>query len=98
MDVSGQLHATAALPPGKSPPCTPLDRRLGGPQSRYGCCGEEKIRPRAGIRTPARRYTDCIEQLNFREQKQVTQSLLISANYKFKSIGTNSDGLSHFLR
>jgi hypothetical protein len=33
MEVSGQLHAQAALPPGKSP-WYPLDRRLGGPQSR----------------------------------------------------------------
>jgi hypothetical protein len=29
----GQLHAPAALPPGKKPRY-PLDRRLGGPQSR----------------------------------------------------------------
>jgi len=35
MEVSGQLHAPAALPVGKRPWC-PLDRRLGGPQSRYG--------------------------------------------------------------
>jgi hypothetical protein len=37
MEVSGQLHAPAALPPGY-----PLDRRLGGPQSHSGCGGEEK--------------------------------------------------------
>jgi hypothetical protein len=42
MEVSGQLHATADLPPGKSP-WYPLDRRLGGPQSRSGRGGEEKI-------------------------------------------------------
>jgi hypothetical protein len=41
MEVSGQLHAPAALPQGKSP-CCPLDRRLGGPQSRSGRGGEEK--------------------------------------------------------
>jgi hypothetical protein len=41
MEVSGQLHAPAALPPGKSP-WYPLDRRLGGPQSRSGRGGEEK--------------------------------------------------------
>jgi hypothetical protein len=44
MEVSGQLHAPAALPPppqGKSP-WYPLDRRLGEPQSRSGCCGEEE--------------------------------------------------------
>jgi hypothetical protein len=41
MDVSGQLHDPAALPQGKSP-WYPLDRRLGGPQSRSGRGGEEK--------------------------------------------------------
>jgi hypothetical protein len=41
MEVGGQLHATAALPAGKSP-WYPLDRRLGGNQSRSGGGGEEK--------------------------------------------------------
>jgi hypothetical protein len=41
MEVSGQLHAPATLPHGKSPWYT-LDRRLGGSQSRYGRGGEEK--------------------------------------------------------
>jgi hypothetical protein len=39
MDVSSQLHAPTALPPGKEP-CYPLDRRLGGPESRSGRCDE----------------------------------------------------------
>jgi hypothetical protein len=42
MEVSGQLHAPAGLPPGRKPPY-PLDRRLGGPQSRSGRGGEKKI-------------------------------------------------------
>jgi hypothetical protein len=41
MEVSGQLHAPATLPPGKNP-CCPLDRRLEGPQSWSGRGGEEK--------------------------------------------------------
>jgi hypothetical protein len=41
MEVSGQLHAPAALPPGKDTRY-PLDRRLGGPQSQSGRGGEEK--------------------------------------------------------
>jgi hypothetical protein len=41
MEVSGQLHALATLPPGKEP-LVPLDRSLGGPQSRSGRSGEEK--------------------------------------------------------
>jgi hypothetical protein len=39
MDVSGQLHAPAALPSGKL--WYPLDRRLGDPQSHARLCGEE---------------------------------------------------------
>jgi hypothetical protein len=39
MEVSDQLHVPAALSPGKEP----LDRRLGGAQSRSGHNGEEKI-------------------------------------------------------
>jgi hypothetical protein len=35
MEVSGQLHDRSLYPQGKSPQY-PLDRRLGGPQSRSG--------------------------------------------------------------
>jgi hypothetical protein len=49
MEVNGQLHAPAALAPGKEP-LVPLDRRLGGPQSRYERGGEEKnSQPPPGI-------------------------------------------------
>jgi hypothetical protein len=41
MEVSGQLHASAALPQGKNL-WYPLDRRLGGSQSRSGRGGEGK--------------------------------------------------------
>jgi hypothetical protein len=41
MELSGKLHAPAALPPGKDPRY-PLDRRPGGPQSRSGRGGKEK--------------------------------------------------------
>jgi hypothetical protein len=41
MEASGQLHALAALPPGKEPQY-PLDRRLGGLQSWSGRGGEAK--------------------------------------------------------
>jgi hypothetical protein len=41
MEVSGQFHAPAALPPREGPPYA-LDRRLGEPQSRSGCGGEEE--------------------------------------------------------
>jgi hypothetical protein len=45
-----------------------LDRRLGGPQSRFGRCGEDKNIAPAGIRTPAvqpaaRRYSECTPDL-----------------------------------
>jgi hypothetical protein len=65
MEVSGQLQAPAALPPEKEP-LLPLDRRLGGPQSRSGRGGEEKnfspcrdSNPRTPIvQAIAQRYTD----------------------------------------
>jgi hypothetical protein len=41
MEVSSQLHAPTALPPGKEL-WFPLDRRLGGPQSRSGRGGLQK--------------------------------------------------------
>jgi hypothetical protein len=41
MEVSGQLHTPAALPPGKETRY-PLDRRLSGLQSRSGRGGEER--------------------------------------------------------
>jgi hypothetical protein len=37
--VSGQHHAPAALYTRGKGPLYPLDRRLGGPQSQYGCRG-----------------------------------------------------------
>jgi hypothetical protein len=64
MEVSGQLHAPADLLQGKSP-WYPLDRRLGGPQSRSGRGDEKNSKPRreSNQRTPivqpvAQRYTD----------------------------------------
>jgi hypothetical protein len=48
VEVSGQFHAPAALPPGKELRY-PLDRRLGGPQSRSGRGGEKNSQPPLGI-------------------------------------------------
>jgi hypothetical protein len=42
MEVSGQFTPLPLYPQGKNP-CYPLHWRLGGPQSRSGHCGEEKI-------------------------------------------------------
>jgi hypothetical protein len=52
MEMSGQFYAPAALTPGKEPRY-PLDRRLDGPRSRYGRCGEQKNIAPAEIQTPA---------------------------------------------
>jgi hypothetical protein len=52
--VSGQLHVSAALPPGKVPRY-PLDRKLSGPHNRSGRCREEKILDPSGTRTPTYR-------------------------------------------
>jgi hypothetical protein len=63
MEVNGQRHAPAALYPRGNNPQYPLDRRLGGPQSRSGQRTEEKnpltlpgIEPRSPGR-PARNQT-----------------------------------------
>jgi hypothetical protein len=42
MEVSGELHAPAALLPGKEPPRTHWIGGWGGPESRSGRGGEEK--------------------------------------------------------
>jgi hypothetical protein len=50
MGVSGQRHAPAALYPRRKDPRYPLDRRLGGPQSRSGRRDEKKNPlPQSGI-------------------------------------------------
>jgi hypothetical protein len=54
MEVSGQLHAPAALLQKKSP-WYPLERRLGEPQNRSARLGEDKNLALIGIR-----YTDCL--------------------------------------
>jgi hypothetical protein len=51
MEVSGQLHAPAALPPGKET-LYPLDMRLGGSQNRSGRgCEEKNSQPPPEIET-----------------------------------------------
>jgi hypothetical protein len=70
MEVSGQLHATPRplYLQGKST-WRPLDRRLGGPQGRFGRGGEEKnSQPLTGLEPPiihpvAQRYTTELSRL-----------------------------------
>jgi hypothetical protein len=68
MEVSGQLHALAALPPVKKP-WYPLYRRLGEPQSRSRRGGEEiNSQPLSGLELPiiqpiAQRYTTELTRL-----------------------------------
>jgi hypothetical protein len=51
MEVSYQLHASAALTPGKQPV---VPRKLGGSQSRLALYGEKKyLLPLTGNRIPA---------------------------------------------
>jgi hypothetical protein len=68
MEVSAQLHVTAALPLGKSP-WYPLDRKMGGSQSNSGHCGKEKHSQRLpGLEPPiiqpaAQSYTTELSRL-----------------------------------
>jgi hypothetical protein len=56
MGVDGQLHAPAALPPGKTR--YPLYRRLGGPQGRSGRVLKISPPPGFDLQLVASRYTD----------------------------------------
>jgi hypothetical protein len=78
MEVSGQLHASAVLPPppqGKKP-WYPLDRRLGGPQGRSERGKEKNSQSLLGLEPPiieavAQRYTDwAIPARTWQEEKQ----------------------------
>jgi len=64
MEVSDQLHALTALPPGKEPGY-PLNRRLGGFQSQSGGGGEEKnSQPLSGLEPHiVQRYTAKLSRL-----------------------------------
>jgi hypothetical protein len=52
MEVNGQHHVPAALPPEKSP-VYPLYSSLRASQSRSGRCGDGKNLARVRIRTPS---------------------------------------------
>jgi hypothetical protein len=74
VEVSHQLHAPAALPPGKSP-LYPLDRRLGGPQSRSEHGGEAKnSQPLPRFEPPI------IQPVAQRYTTEVSIGLILSAN------------------
>jgi hypothetical protein len=45
MEVSGQLHAPATLPPKERAPSHPLDKRLGGPQNGLDAMARKKKFP-----------------------------------------------------
>jgi hypothetical protein len=78
MKVSGQLQAPAALSRGKRRRY-PLDRRLGGPQSRYGRGGKERtyqhlpgIEPRSPSRSLATVLTELTQLLPYENVESIT--------------------------
>jgi hypothetical protein len=56
MEMTGQLHALAALPSGK---------KLGGPRSRYGCRAVEKNLDPAGNQIPAIQPITIVAELSW---------------------------------
>jgi hypothetical protein len=95
MEVSGQLHALAALPQGKNP-WHPLDRRSGGPQSRSRRGGEEKnLQPLPGIepriiQPVSQRYTNEVSRFLFPDVKvklKVKLSLCFNEHHAMKAYG-----------
>jgi hypothetical protein len=67
MEVSGQVHAPAALPLGKESRY-PFDRKLNGPHSRSGCCGEEGEKKNSALPFLVRKSMLYCMQLNIREK------------------------------
>jgi hypothetical protein len=100
MEGSGQLQAPAALPPGKSP-WYPLDRKLGGPQSRSGRGGEEKnSQPPPGIEPfnpdrPAHSLVAIPTELLQLWMKEKLNDFIIQADYFWRtSVSPKVSGLS----
>jgi hypothetical protein len=72
MRVGGQLHAPAALPPGKETQY-PLYRRLGGPQGVWTAA--ENLAP-TGIRSPDRpACSESLYQLRYPGQSKISKKL-----------------------
>jgi hypothetical protein len=101
MGVSGQRHASAALSPRGKDPWYPLDRRLGGPQSRSGhrleekpfhlCRGSNLDHP--VILPVARHYTDwatrltCCQSSQHKYSTQVRSSPFQFTIHNIRSVG-----------
>jgi len=90
--VSGERHASAALPPGKTR--QPLCRRLGGPQVRSGRMRKISLPPCFDPRTVqpvASRCTDCAIQannINNNNNKYVSicTDELLNSSFEFRSL------------
>jgi hypothetical protein len=104
MEVSGQLHAPAALPPGKEP-WYPLGRRLYGPQSRFGRGGEEKnSQPLPGLEPPNHPARSTAPKLNFLTtfnaappQTKLTINSIVQSPFKEADIRLAGQEISHLL-
>jgi hypothetical protein len=82
MDVSGQLHALFALPPGKEPPYL-LDSRWSGPHNLSGRDGKKEtpvIAP-LGNRAPSRSYP----RLHHTVEVKIKLSLRLSKHHAMKT-------------
>jgi hypothetical protein len=96
MEVSGQLHAPAALNPGENPRY-PLDRRLGEPHSRSESCEEEKNLAMLGIEHGLPARSPSLYRLSYPHALLVSQKTLIrtsiskdkaAAGYKWLSVSS----------
>jgi hypothetical protein len=77
MEVGGQRHVPANLPPGKTR--YPLYRRMGGPQGRSGLV--RKISPPTGIRSPDRpARSESLYQLSLSLSASDSTGTLLSQN------------------
>jgi hypothetical protein len=76
MEVSGQLHVPGDLPQGNRL-WYPLDKKLGGPQSQSGRCGQEKNLASAGNRTPA------VQPVAIPSEPKTLPEINIKATFRF---------------
>jgi hypothetical protein len=82
LEVRGQLHASAALPPGKSPRY-PLDRRPSGTQSRSGQKLKFLTQPRLELRPLDRTArSQSLYRLRYRDSFQLIQNILLNSKPK----------------
>jgi hypothetical protein len=86
LDGSGQIHAPTLYIRGKNPKY-PLDRKLCGPQNRYGRCGEEEDPCpywESNLGRPARSLVTILTELSLILSERCKFEIFLKARNKLK--------------